>query len=160
MKSKGKNISNSDWLITVFCSTNDDVLKHEAYEKLVDKGFDNDKILNRFKELSSDSVQIKAFDKAWEKQLENNQFERYSFAEKTKIFFFGPYKLFKFFDSGLIYLYKQNYKIKFCQKLILLISGIIFWILFVFIIYKYSEHIRLQEINQTDISIWEKRMKE
>jgi hypothetical protein len=57
-----------------------------------------------------------------------------------KVFFLGPYAIFHNFNSGLKELWDYNYKTKFRQRLILLISGIIFWILFAVGAFKYYEY--------------------
>jgi hypothetical protein len=90
------------------------------------------------------------------KTKERNQFEKYSLIEKLKIFLFGPYELFKYFDSGLTDLKKENYKIKFRQRLIILISSIIFWVLLFVAAFQYSEYKRMQAIEKVDITDWEK----
>jgi hypothetical protein len=144
-----------DWLISVYKTSEDEDLKRESLQNLLNFGLDKNQINERFKNLNSEEDQLKAFEKAWEKQKERNQFEKYSLIEKLKIFFFGPYLLFRYFKSGLTDLRKENYKIKFHQRLILLTSGIIFWILFVIAVFQYSEYKRMQEIEKVDITNWE-----
>ncbi|WP_163718795.1 hypothetical protein [Mangrovibacterium lignilyticum] len=149
------HIDEVDWLISVYKTSNDEKLKSESFEKLLSFGLDENQINERIKNLKSEKDELKAFEKAWEKQKERNQFEKYSSFEKLKIFLFGPYELFRNFDSGLTDLKKENYKIKFRQRLILLISGTIFWILFVIAVFQYSEYKRMQEIEKVDITNWE-----
>ena len=48
-----------------------------------------------------------------------------------------------------------NYKLKFRQRIILLIVGTIFWIITFISIYQFSEYKRMQEIEKVDISDWE-----
>ena len=145
-----------DWLISVYKTSEDGGLMHESLEKLLDFGLDEKQINERFELIKSEKDSLNAFDKAWKKQEERNEFEKYTTLEMIKIFLLGPYELFKYFDSGLRELWDFNYKIKFRQRLILLISGTIFWILFVVGTYKYYEHKRIQEIENADISDWEK----
>ena len=149
-----------DWLITVYCTTSDNGLKSESFDKLLQLGYDTKRIKKRYKELQTDTNQNLAFEKAWKVQLENNQYEKYTLSEKIKIFLFGPYKMFKSFDIGLKDLYKQNYKIKFRQRLLLLISGTIFWIALMISVFELTEYQRMKEIEKVDISKWEKRMKD
>jgi hypothetical protein len=144
-----------DWLIAVYKTSDDDELKNESLEKLLNYGLDENQINERFKNLKSEDDELKAFKKAWEKQKERNQFEKYSFIEKLKIFLFGPYELFKFFSSGLTDLKKENYKIKFRQRLVLLIAGTFFWIVFGIATYQYYEYKRIQEIENVDTTYWE-----
>jgi len=145
-----------DWLISVYKTSEDEGLMHESLEKLLDFGLDEKQINERFELIKSEKDSLNAFDKAWKKQEERNEFEKYTTLEMIKIFLLGPYELFKYFDSGLRELWDFNYKIKFRQRLILLISGTIFWILFVVGTYKYYEHKRIQEIENADISDWKK----
>ena len=114
-----------------------------------------DEIEEKYKTLDSNGAQNKAFDKAWTKQAERNEFETYTTIEKIKIFFFGPYELFKNFSSGLRELHTFNYKTKFRDRVILLIAGTIFWILFFILAFKFSEYQRQKEIDKTDIRDWE-----
>lgn len=130
-----------DWLISIYKTSENEELKRESLEKLLCLGLDEIQIDERFGNLKSEEDELKAFNKAWAKQLERNQFESYSLFEKLKIFLFGPYNLFKFFDSGLIDLKRENYKIKFRQRLILIISGTIFWILLFLAAYQYSSYL-------------------
>ncbi len=145
-----------DWLISVYKTSEDEELMHESLEKLLDFGLDEKQINERFELIKSDKDSLNAFNKAWKKQEERNEFEKYKTLEMIKIFLFGPYELFKFFDSGLRELWDFNYTTKFRQRLILLILGTIFWILFVVGTYKYYEYKRIQEIENADISDWER----
>jgi len=144
-----------DWLISVYNTSDDEELKSDSYEKLIENGLDETQIKERFEKLKSEKDDLKAFEKAWKRQAERNELERYTLFEKIKIFLFGPYELFKFFNSGLTELRDFNYKMKFRQRLILLISGTIFWILIIIGAYQYSENKRIQEIDKIDITDWE-----
>ena len=144
-----------DWLISVYKTSNDEGLKNESLEKLLIYGLNENQIDERFKKIKSEKDELKAFEKAWEKQKERNQFEEYTFFEKIKIFLFAPYELFKFFDSGLAELRESNYKIKFRQRLVLLITGTVFWIVLGVATYQYYEYKRMQEIEKVDITDWE-----
>lgn len=145
-----------DWLISVYKTSEDDELIHESLVKLMALGLNEKQINERFELIKSDNERLNAFNKAWKKQEERNEFEKYTTIEMIKIFLLGPYELFKFYDCGLKELMDFNYKTKFRQRLILLISGTIFWILFFVSIYKYSEYKRIQEIENVDISDWER----
>ena len=144
-----------DHLIVIYNTVDDIQLKNDAFDKLLSIGLNKKEITNRFKNLKSEEDQLIAFEKAWEVQKEINQYDKYSNKEKLRIFLFGPFELFKMYNSGLIDLYKENFKIKFRQRLILLFAGTIFWILLGFAVYQYYDFKRLQEIEKTDISIWE-----
>ena len=144
-----------DWLISVYKTSEDEELKIEAYNKLTEYGLDEKLIKERFERIKSEKDQLKAFEKAWKIQAKRNEFEEYTLIEKIKIFLFGPYELFKFFNSGLSELKDFNYKLKFRQRIILLISGAIFWIIVIISFYQYSEYKRIQKIEKADISDWE-----
>ena len=144
-----------DWLISVYKTSEDDELRNESLEKLLDFGLDEKQIKERFEKIKSEKDTLKAFDRAWKKQSERNEFEKYTIVEMIKIFLFGPYELFKFFNSGLTELRDFNYKTKFRQRLILLISGTIFWIVVIIGVFQYSEYKRIKEIEKVDITDWE-----
>ncbi len=146
-----------DWLISVYKTSEDEELMNEYLVKLLDFGLDEKQINERFELIKSDKDILNAFNKAWKKQEERNEFEKYTTIEMIKIFLFGPHKLFKFFDSGIRELCDLNYKTKFRQRLILLILGTIFWILFVVGTYKYYDYKRIQEIENTDIAHCERK---
>ena len=141
-----------EWLVSVYNASIDEEVKKESYEKLIEYGLTDKQIQDIFEKTKSDEFPSEAFDKAWAKQAERNKFEKYTLIEMIKVFLFVPYELSKRFNSGLKELWDYNYKTKFRQRLILLISGTIFWILFAIGIYKYSEYKRIQEIENTDIS--------
>ena len=149
------HIDEIDWLIFVYKTSGDEELESESLKELLSYGFDEIQINERYKKIESDGDGLKIFEKAWEKQKQRNQLGTYTLAEKIKIFFFGPYQLFKFFDSGLTELKTGNYKVKYSQRLILIISGTIFWILFCVAAFQYSEYKRMQEIEKVDITNWE-----
>ena len=54
---------------------------------------------------------------------------------------------------------KSNYKIKYRQRAILLFAGMFFWISLIIIGYKYSQYKSQQQIDNADISGWEKNQK-
>lgn len=146
-----------EWLASVYCTSDDEGLKDEAFRKLAAFGLTGKQIKSIYKKTNQDKDPYKAFDKAWARQLERNSHEKYTCLEKIQIFFFGPIKLLPpHFEYELKGLWDGNYKIKFRQRLVLLVLGIIFWALFFIASYEYSERQWLQEIENTDISEWEK----
>lgn len=156
MKSEETHIDEIDWLISVYNNSFDEELKKESYDKLIAFGLSDREIKEKCEIIQSDEDDQKHFEKAWKIQLDRNKNEEYTVFEKFKIFFFGPYRLFKNFDSGLTELRDLNYKTKFRQRLVLLISGILFWVLFSVGAYKYSQYKWQQEVENADISDWEK----
>ena len=130
MKSEETHIDEIDWLISVYNNSFDEELKKESYDKLIAFGLSDREIEEKCESSQSEEDDQKHFEKAWKIQLDRNKNEEYTVFDKFKIFFFGPYRLFKNFDSGLTELRDLNYKTKFRQRLVLLISGILFWTLF------------------------------
>ncbi len=141
-----------DWLIAIACSSDNTILKNEAIEKLKEYGLTQEQIEERYSNLETNEAQEKAFAKAWEIQAGRNEIESYTRIERIKIFFFGPFELFKNFNSGLRELRTLNYKTKFRERLLLLIAGTIFWILTGIFVFKYYEYQKQKEIDNTDIS--------
>ena len=139
-----------EWLVSVYNSSIDEELKNESYEKLIAYGITDKQIKDISEKVKSEKDTLEAFDKAWAKQAERNESEKYTLIEMIKIFLLGPYGLFRNFDSGLKVLWDFNYKTKFRQKLILLIFGTMFYILFVVGIFEYSEYKRMQKIENID----------
>jgi len=145
-----------EWLVLVYNTSIDDELKNEAYEELIAFGMTDEQIKDIFEKTNSDKNALEAFNKALARQEERNEHEKYTLFEMITIFLFGPYKLFGSFDGGLKELCDSNYKTKFRQRLTLLILGTIFWILLVVGVFQYYEYKRIQEIENTDISDWER----
>lgn len=145
-----------DWLISIYNGSFDEESRRESYEKLISFGLNDKEIKEKCESSQSEEVDQKHFEKAWKIQEEKNRNEEYTVLEKIRIFFFGPYRLLKNFDSGLKELHDFNYKTKFRQRLVLLISGTIFWILFFIGTYKYYEYKRMQEIEKLTYQIGEK----
>jgi len=76
-----------------FQNSENDELRNESMEKLFDFGLDEKQIKERFEKLKSEKDTLKTFDKAWKKQSERNEFEKYTIVEMIKIFLFGPYRM-------------------------------------------------------------------
>jgi hypothetical protein len=57
-----------DWLISVYKTSDDEELKSESLENLLNFGLEENQINERFKNLKSEENELKAFEKAWEKQ--------------------------------------------------------------------------------------------
>lgn len=141
-----------EWLVSVYKTSEDEELEKESYEKLIEYGLTDKQIKDIFEKTKSEEDTSKAFDKAWAIQIKRNELEKYTFIEMLKIFFLAPYDLFRFFNSGLRELWDFNYKTKFRQRIILLVLGTIFWILFIVGIFKYDEYKRIKEIESIEIS--------
>ena len=101
MKENKTHKDEIEWLVSVYNTSLDEELKNESYEKLISYGLTDNQIKDVFEKTKLEKDTLKAFNKAWAKQAERNEFEKYTLIEMIKIFLFGPYELFKFFDSGL-----------------------------------------------------------
>lgn len=112
-----------DWLIITFNTVNDKELEQEALTRLTAYGISEEQILERFQQLKDFEKQEKIRERAWEIQLEKNQYESYTSKEKLSAFFWGPYELFKMYDSSLSDLREANYQKMYWQRFILLIGG-------------------------------------
>jgi hypothetical protein len=99
---------------------------------------------------------MKKIDSQYAQQCLLNEAESYSVLRMTVIFFMSVfYVTGRFFGHDtLSYLRKNNYKRKFRQRLILLTSGTLFWIVFCWGAYKISEKQWQKEVQKTDVSDW------
>ncbi|WP_299437107.1 hypothetical protein [uncultured Aquimarina sp.] len=63
--------------------------------------------------------------------FEENQDKSYSILKKVSIFVFAPLIIFNSLaeDTGLLSLFKENSKLRFKQRLILLLTGTMFWLI-------------------------------
>ncbi len=153
---KPKNYNEEiDWLIVVYKTSDDKELKEECFNKLTLYKLNNKQINNRFKEIKSQQDYIQTFDKYWEKEKQKNALERYSSIEMLRIILFGIFQVSIFYDTGLKELRNFNYKIKFRQRIILLILSALFWFMLCTVTYKYYEYKTLKQIEQADITKWE-----
>lgn len=71
-----------DWLVSIYKTSENEELRKESHEKLLSLGLDEIQIDKRFGNFKSEEDELKAFNKAWAKQLERNQFESYSLFER------------------------------------------------------------------------------
>lgn len=136
------NSSNSndktDYLVILASTLDDPELRDEAISELNAIGISEKEIEERYKSLDSDDAQMRAFDKYNAAQSDDNELESYTVLQMVNVFLFGPYNLFKFFDSGLAELKGDNYKLKYRQRIFLLIGGTLFWIMVMLLIFKYQ----------------------
>lgn len=101
----------------------------------------------------------KRLQEVYQRQLQLNETEGYSTWKKIGIFFLAPLLLSGRLSADLTLseLKSENYKRKFKQRLFLLISGTIFWVLFIVINVEIDRSRSEKEIDKTDISEDEKR---
>ncbi|MFZ7132990.1 MAG: hypothetical protein ACOWWR_11585 [Eubacteriales bacterium] len=98
----------------------------------------------------------KRFEEQFNKWLDNNKDEKYTYWEMFKVLVSAPFILAgrAWEGDSLSELKHFNFKIKFKQRLILLISGVLLWIIFIFGSVKISEIKFMREIEEVDISDW------
>jgi hypothetical protein len=145
-----------DWLIVQACSCEVPEIKDEAYQKLEGLGLNQEQIEKKYAEISPNEFPEEIFNKAYKKQEERNAQESYSLREKIYIFLLGPLNLFPNFINSLLELFTYNYRTKkYKQRLILLISGIIFWVLIGIIGFQWSEYQWQKKVDNADIHEWE-----
>ena len=89
-------------------------------------------------------------------RLEQNKTESYTTWEMIQIFVFGPLNFFRWYDD-VFTLRKENYFLKFKQRIIILTLGFIAWFFFIYTSFHYYEQKRLEEIEKVDISDWKKK---
>ena len=99
MRSDETHIDEIDWLISIYNKSFDEELKKESYDKLIAFGLSDREIKEKCESSQTEEDDQKHFEKAWKIQLERHKNEEYTVFEKFKIFLFGPYQLFKLFDS-------------------------------------------------------------
>lgn len=128
-----------------------DIARLELIKRGITREY-QDKVLARWK------LEIENFEKDYKEQLIRNEFEGYTNIEMLKVFIFAPFYLFGRWiaDYTLFDLWRENYKKKFVQRIIILITGTLFWIFSIILIFNISEKNRLKEIEKIDISDWEK----
>lgn len=89
-------------------------------------------------------------------RLEKNKTESYTTLEMILIFIFGPLKFFRRYDD-VFTLRKENYFLKFRQRIVILTLGFIAWFIFIYMSFHHYEQKRLEEIEKIDISDWKKK---
>ena len=95
-----------------------------------------------------------------EERLENNKTESYTKLEMILLFLLGPLVFIGYFSSGrntLFTLRKDNYQLKFKQRLILFILSFITWFYCIDYSTKIEQKKRLEAMEKVDISDWEEK---
>ena len=113
------------------------------------------------KKINDWNDKLKQEDNEYKINLQRESKIGYTKIQMIKIFFLSLFLVTSKFSSlgtgkSLFYLWENNFLIKFRQRLILLISGLVFWIIIGFCFYKYDDYKRMKKIEQIDISGWEK----
>ncbi|HBG70400.1 MAG: hypothetical protein A2W93_09095 [Bacteroidetes bacterium GWF2_43_63] len=101
----------------------------------------------------------KRFQETYKREMQLNETEGYSIWIKIAIFFQAPLLLSGRLSIGLTLseLKKENYSRKLKQRLFLLISGTLFWVLFIVAAVEIGKRDSERKIDKTDISEEEKR---
>ncbi|MFD0932114.1 hypothetical protein ACFQ0R_05805 [Psychroflexus salinarum] len=96
------------------------------------------------------------FENERKESFEKNRTESYSTWEMILIFVFGPLKFFRRYDD-VFTSRKENYFLKFKQRIVILTLGFISWFVLIYITFNNYEQKRLEEIEKIDISDWKKK---
>ena len=119
---------------------------------------EQDKVINEWNE------QYNEYLKQEQLRLESNKIESYKPYQMVLLFLFGPIVFMKpyWFNSMTLFdLKRENYKLKFKQRLTIFILSFLVWTLYISYDIKYgvneTEKKRMEEINKIDISEWEKK---
>lgn len=154
------NERDTDQLIQIAYSKNDewqlDAI-NQAKKELQKRNISKEYQIQKLNQWDKD---LKQFEIEYLNKQNSNFNKSYNKLDMIKIFLLAPLILTgkSYFDTGfsLINLWKENYKTKFKQRFILLVLGMLFWISVLFMVFKYSEYLRMKEIQKSNISDWEK----
>lgn len=98
--------------------------------------------------------------KAELKRLESNRTKSYNLLEIILLFLFGPlifFSPFLFGSDTMFELVRENYILKFKQRIIVFVLSFISWGIYGNYTFNQSEKKRLEEIEKIDISDWKKK---
>jgi hypothetical protein len=96
----------------------------------------------------------------YKEQLRLNAFEKYKLSEMIKVFLLSPLiltgKIYSDSMLTLTELHKENFRIIFKQRLILLITGFLTWIAIFYLFIALMLRIQSKQIERADIREWER----
>lgn len=132
------NDRDTDELIAIANSKNDswqEEAKRQAKEELIKRGVSEEQ---QAIEVNKWEKEIEKIDKEYQIQLEKNELESYRAIDMVVIFLLSPVIFLGKFEislgKSLSELKAGNYKIKYRQRLVSLIGGVLFWIALIKII--------------------------
>ena len=132
-----------------------------ARQELLNRGIsleEQEEVIREFKE--NEKKWLEWQEKEYQKQLEKNKTESYEIWELILLFLIAPFLFFVKSNTHRFYLYKlykEKYKLKFKQALIVTILSYIAWFMFMKYQIQKKEEKRQAEIEKIDISDWEKK---
>lgn len=106
------------------------------------------------------NAEIKFLSMLEAEELEQNKTESYKPWQMIILFLFGPLLFIQAYSFGfktLFALRRENYYLKFKQKIIIYILSFLAWFIYFDYDTKQSEKKRLEEIDKVDSSEWEKK---
>ena len=106
------------------------------------------------------NAEIEYISKLEAAKLEENKTESYKIWQMILLFLFGPILFIQPYLYGfktLFALRRENYTLKFKQKIIIYILSFLAWYIYGDYTFKQSEKKRLEEIEKVDSSAWEKK---
>lgn len=127
----------------------------QAKVELKTRGVSSNEQYSRIQEWNQENEE---FQKIYIEWLDRNKNKRYSIFQTLVILFGSPFILIRKLPAweSLTELWRLNYKFKFFQRLTLLIVGIMFWAFVMSISFEQDQKEWLEEIENSDISEWEK----
>ena len=120
--------------------------------------FEQYKIIEKWKNEYNEYVQ--EFEKEEKIRLKSNETESYKVHQMILLFIFGPIIFMRpqWYSYDTIFdLKRENFKLKFKQRIIILSLSFICWFLYIKYDIDKSEKLRMEEIEKIDISDWEKK---
>jgi len=147
-----KYSSIDDWSQEAINQAKTELIKRKISQR------EQDKVVNEWDKQYNEYLKVERL------KLESNKTESYKPYEMVLLFIFGPIVFMKpywFNSTTLFELKRENFKLKFKQRLTIFALSFIFWTLFISYDIKYgvneSEKKRMEEIEKIDISEWEKK---
>lgn len=132
----------------------EDELIKQAKDELIKRKIsleNQNQFVNEWKDFIKHNEKIEAI------RLENNKTESYKIWEMILLFIFGPLEFLRPSGHTIFALRRENYYLKFKQRIIIFFFSFLAWILYFNYDTKKEEEKRKQEIEEVDISDWEKK---
>jgi len=143
-----KYSSTDDWSQDAINQAKAELIKRKIPQR------EQDKLVNEWDKQYNEYVKVEQL------RLESNKTESYKPIEMILLFLFGPIVFMKpyWFNSTTIFeLKRENFKLKFKQRIIIFVLSFISWFFYIQYDFEKMEQERMEEIEKIDISEWEKK---
>ena len=143
-----KYSSTDDWSQDAINQAKAELIKRKIPQR------EQDKLVNEWDKQYNEYVKVEQL------RLESNKTESYKPIEMILLFLFGPIVFMKpyWFNSTTIFeLKRENFKLKFKQRIIIFVLSFISWFFYIQYDFDKMEQERMEEIEKIDISEWEKK---